>query len=108
MARISEDQDVLTLINVFAVEPENQQPLVDLLVEATETTMSKLPGYVSANIHESLDGTRVANYAQWLSREHFEAMRREPDARVHMGEAAKLAAGFEPQLYEVSFSDGDS
>jgi hypothetical protein len=32
MARISEDQDVVTLINVFAVEPDHQQPLVDLLV----------------------------------------------------------------------------
>ena len=35
MTRISQDQDVVTLINVFTVAPEDQQRLVDLLVEAT-------------------------------------------------------------------------
>jgi hypothetical protein len=30
--------------------------------------MSRRPGYVSANIHRSLDGTTVADYAQWQSR----------------------------------------
>ncbi len=47
--------------------PEQQQRLVDLLVEATEAVMKYQPGYVSANIHKSLDGTRVTNYAQWRS-----------------------------------------
>jgi len=108
MARISQDQPVLTLINVFVVEPEYQQALVDLLVEATETTMSTQPGYVSANIHKSLDGTRVTNYAQWRTREAFEVMFQEPEARAHMAEAGKLAVSFEPQLYEVAFSDGES
>lgn len=47
-----------------------------VLVEATEGVMSKQAGYVSANIHSGLDGPTVANYAQWRSREHFEAMLR--------------------------------
>ena len=105
MAHISQDQDVVTLINVFTVEPEDQHSLVDLLVEATEATMSDQPGYVSANIHRSLDGTKVTNYAQWRSRDDFEAMLGRADARVHMAEAAKLASSFEPQLYEVAFAD---
>ena len=108
MVCISQDQDVVTLINVFTVEPESQQRLVDLLVEATEATMGSQPGYVSANIHKSLDGTKVTNYAQWRSREAFEAMLGEADARVHMAEAGRLASAFEPQLYEVAFSDGGS
>jgi quinol monooxygenase YgiN len=107
MARISDRQAILTLINVFTVEPENQQALVDLLVEATETTMKTKPGYISANIHRSLDGTRVTNYAQWRSREDFEAMFQDPDARAHMDQAGELAERFEPQLYEVAFSDGE-
>ncbi len=106
MAQISVDQDVLTLINIFTVQPENQQPLADLLVRATEEAMSKQPGYVSASIHTSLDGTRVTNYAQWRSREDFEAIFQNPDTRAHMEEAGKLAESFEPQLYEVAFSDG--
>ena len=106
MTHISHDHDVLTLINVFTVEPDNQQALVDLLVKATQTTMSTQPGYISANIHKSLDGTRVTNYAQWQSHEHFQAMFQDPQARAHMAQAAELAESFEPQLYEVAFADG--
>ena len=91
MTRISQRSDVVTLINVFTVAPEDQRRLLDLLVEATESVMRGLPGFVSANLHKSLDGTRVANYAQWRSREDFEAMLENPEAAVHMREAAKIA-----------------
>ena len=67
MTKIAVDNNVVTLINVFTVRPEQQQLLVDLLVEATEAVMKYQPGFVSANIHKSLDGTRVTNYAQWRS-----------------------------------------
>ena len=95
----------MTLINVFTVGPEDQQRLLDLLVEATESVMRGLPGFVRANLHKSFDGTRVANYAQWRGREDFEAMLENPEAAVHMEEAAKIAEKFEPHLYEVSFVD---
>jgi hypothetical protein len=42
--------------------------LVDVLVDATQTVMRKQPGFISANIHRSFDGTRVTNYAQGSSR----------------------------------------
>jgi heme-degrading monooxygenase HmoA len=105
MVTIAKANDVVTLINVFTVAPEDQQRLVDVLVEATQAVMRKQPGFVSANIHKSLDGTRVANYAQWRSKEAFEAMLRDREAAEHMGEAAKIAESFEPHLYEVSFVD---
>jgi antibiotic biosynthesis monooxygenase (ABM) superfamily enzyme len=106
MTRIATDHDVITLINTFTTVPDNQQALVDILVEATKTVMCKMPGYVSANIHASLDGTRVVNYAQWQRRRDFEAMLAEPEARKHMRKASELAEHFEPHLYEVVFTDG--
>jgi len=105
MTRISTDNDVVTLVNVFTVGPEKQQRLLDLLVEATETVMNKQPGFVSANLHRSLDGTKVVNYAQWRSREAFEAMLQNPEAVPHLREAGEIAQKFEPFLYEVSFVD---
>ena len=63
--------------------------------------MRKQPGFISANIHRSLDGTKVANYAQWRSKADLEAMQKNPEAGVHMKEAAALADSFEPILYEV-------
>jgi quinol monooxygenase YgiN len=98
---IATDQDVATLINVFTVTRKTQQPLVDLLTEATEQVMRHHRGFISANIHASLDGTRVVNYAQWRSREDFQAMLDDPTAREHMSAAGSLATA-EPHLYEVA------
>ena len=101
MATISKDNKIVTLINVFTVEPENQQRLVDVLTEATEKVMSLQPGFISANLHKSLDGKRVTNYAQWASVEEYQAVLQNPEARPHMEEAAQLAT-FDAHLYEVS------
>ena len=100
MTTISKDNKVVTLINVFTVEPKNQQRLLDMLIEATEKTMKSLSGFVSANIHKSADGVRVANYAQWRSREDFEAMLKNPEATAHMKPIMEIAK-FDAHLYEV-------
>lgn len=98
--RRSSPNKLVTLINVFTVEPAKQQQLVDLLVHATEAAMRHVPGFASANIHRNLDGKKVVNYAQWRSVEDFEAMQKNPAAKPHMEQAAALAK-FEPGLYEV-------
>ncbi len=104
MTTIDMRSKVVTLINVFTVEPVHQQQLVDLLIEMTEMVMKKQPGYVSANIHKSLDGTRVTNYAQWSSREAFEAISRNPAVAPHMKAVTQLAHA-DYHLYEVVFTD---
>src|SRR5580704_16587611 len=96
--------EIFTLINVFSVASDHQQELVNLLIEATERTMRHLPGFISANIHASCDGRHVVNYAQWRSRDAFEAMLRNPDARPHKTRAAALAS-FDPILCEVAHVD---
>jgi len=99
---IDTGHDITTLINVFTVTSETQQPLVDLLVDATDKVMRHhRPGFVSATIHTSLDGTRVVNYAQWRSREGFQAMLDDPAAQEHMKAAGDLAPA-EPHLYHVT------
>jgi heme-degrading monooxygenase HmoA len=84
MTTIAKDNRMVTLINVFTVEPARRQQLEELLIRATQVTVRHLPGFVSANIHKSVDGTRVVNYAQWRSREDFEAMLRNSEASTHM------------------------
>ena len=100
MTTISEN-NLVTLINVFTVEPENQQRLVEILVEATEKFMAHQPGFISANLHKSSDGKRVANYAQWASVEEYQAMLQNPESRPHMEQAMQLAT-IDAHLYEVS------
>lgn len=103
MVTISKSNSVVTLINVFTVNPEDQKKLVDLLLEATETTMKHVPGFVSASIHRSIDGERVVNYAQWKSREDFEAMVKNPEAEAHMKPIKEIATA-DFHLYELADS----
>ena len=74
MITIKQSADVVTLINVFSCEPENQQALIDAWIRATEQTLGKLPGIVSASIHKRKDGTRVVNYAQWKTSGNWEKL----------------------------------
>lgn len=97
---ISADEPVMTLVNVFSVHPEHQQELIDVLVGATDRVMQNVPGFISANIHRSTYGRHVVNYAQWQTRAHFDAMREDPTASVHMKQAADLAE-FTPIVCEV-------
>jgi hypothetical protein len=53
MTTISAKSDVMTLINVFTVEPANQRRLVELLTEATEVSVRRAPAFVSASLHRS-------------------------------------------------------
>jgi quinol monooxygenase YgiN len=92
---------MITLINVFTVEPANQQRLLDLLTRATDEFVRRAPGFVASTLHRSLDGTKVAMYAQWRSVADYEAMRRDPGPRPFLEEALTIAT-FEPGMYEVA------
>ena len=108
MTTISATSDVMTLINVFTVEPANQRRLVELLTEATESSVGQAPGFVSASLHRSTDGTKVTMYAQWRSIDDYQAMRRNPLALPFFQEALTIAR-FEPGVYEVvrTFAPGE-
>lgn len=90
---------VITQINVFTVPPGNQQPLIDLLVESAEFARS-IPGWMSASIHRSLDGTRIVNYAQSDS---LDASKRIIDRLREEGylQRNQALAVANPGLYEV-------
>jgi quinol monooxygenase YgiN len=100
MTTISSSRKLVTLINVFTVEPANQQRLLDLLARATETSVQHAPGFISASLHRGLDGTKVTMYAQWRSVEDYEAMRRDPAPLPYLQEALTIAK-FDPGMYEV-------
>ncbi|KNB53415.1 antibiotic biosynthesis monooxygenase family protein [Streptomyces caatingaensis] len=83
MVSISPDGELFTLVNVFTVEPENQQRLCDHLAQVTEDLIRHMPGFVSANFHLGHDGRHVVNYAQWRSEADFRAMHADPRLEEH-------------------------
>ena len=100
MTTISADNNFLTLINIFTVDPSNQLKLVDLLMLATESSVCKATGFISSSLHRSIDGTKVTMYAQWRSMEDYQAMRNNPEASPYLQQALEIAK-FEPGMYEV-------
>jgi quinol monooxygenase YgiN len=100
MTTISKDAKLITFINVFTVEPADQQRLVDLLTQVTDTSVRHAAGFVASALHRSLDGTKVTMYAQWRTIEDYEAMRKDPAPLPYLQEALTIAK-FEPGMYEV-------
>ncbi len=90
MATISAGDDVFTLVNVFPVEPEDQQELFRVLTDAT-AIIKRMPGYISANVHLSRDGRYVINYAQWRSEADFRAMHGKPEVQEHFDACRRLS-----------------
>jgi heme-degrading monooxygenase HmoA len=97
---ISADAPIVVLVNVFTCTPDNQHRLVEAWQRGTDDVMRFLPGFISANIHRSLDGTRVINYAQWRSREDFQASFANPQAAAYFDELAQIGTPA-PVLTEV-------
>src|SRR6266446_6581757 len=91
MTGISAQNGVITLINVFTVDPASQRRLVELLTEATEVSVRWAPGFVSASLHRSKDGTKVTMYAQWRSIDHYQAMRQDSRPIPFLQEALTIA-----------------
>jgi quinol monooxygenase YgiN len=103
MPIISQNNDLVTVIVIFSVESQQQQKLVDNLVEFVEKTVKYQPGFVSASIHTSLDGTRVMNYAQWKSQQDYEAFINNTEVQ---SQGRNLAQFPKPDIhiYEVAVS----
>jgi quinol monooxygenase YgiN len=100
MSPISSISDVLTVINVFTVSPENQARLIELLTRATESTIRHVPGFISAALHQSLDGAKVTMYAKWRSWDDYQRMRENTTASPFLTEALTFSS-FEPGFYRV-------
>lgn len=102
------DAGYVVLINTFTVDPDKADDLMSVLSHATQEGMSAQPGFVSANLHVSVDRKHVANYAQWRSQADIDAMMSNPEARGHMVKAAKIATSFEPIYYALQDTHGPS
>ena len=103
MATLDLDNSLTTAIIIFTVKPQQQQELIDAIKEFLETVKTQ-PGFVSANLHKSIDGVKVVNYAQWSSMGAFEAFRNNREVQA---KAAKLFEFDIPDshVYEIVTSE---
>lgn len=104
MTIIKIDKDIVTLINVFTVDPSKQQQLVDALIETTKQVWRLQDGYVSASIHKSQDMKKVVNYVQYKGKEAFDKRLDNPEAIIHMNKVLSMSKA-DGHLYDVVFTD---
>ena len=103
IATIRATPPIFTLINLFEVDREDQQPLIDELTRVTEQLTRGMRGFIAASVHRGLDGMHVVNYAQWETRADFDAMRADVRMAAHFAAVAALARSVTPQFYDVAY-----
>jgi quinol monooxygenase YgiN len=107
MTEISHNNEFTTLILDFKVEPEKIKQLTKVAQENIEQVMSKKPGFISANLHESSDGTRFLNYSQWKNREAYEtALNFLTKEEVSFGEKLLELGDINWNYYKITSSIG--
>jgi heme-degrading monooxygenase HmoA len=90
-----------TFINTFRCRPEDQAEVVEINVDIVEQVAWTFPGFISASVHRSTDGTRVVNYLQWETAEHLSAMQRSSEFQAIARRFSGLIE-FEPHEFEVA------
>ncbi len=89
---ISKEDNIATVVNVFSVQPQNQQKFIEIQKAFAGEIAQKQAGFISANLHKSFDKTRVANYAQWRRKEDVEAMLKVPDAKDYFDQMSEVSS----------------
>ncbi len=102
MPEIKANSGIVTQINVFTVQPESQQALIEVLIESARS-VCHLPGWKSASIHRGLDGKTVVNYAQSADMESQERIVASLRENGFLDRNKQLGVGH-PALYEAVFT----
>ena len=87
-----QEDNIATVVNVFSVQPQNQQKFIEIQKAFAGEIAQKQAGFISANLHKSFDKTRVANYAQWRRKEDVEAMLKVPDAKDYFDQMSEVSS----------------
>ncbi|MEM6714034.1 MAG: antibiotic biosynthesis monooxygenase family protein [Cyanobacteria bacterium P01_D01_bin.6] len=81
MTQLDLENQLITVIVLFKVKLRQQMALIDQVKQLFDIAKQQ-PGFVSANLHRSLDEVKVANYAQWENEAALEQFRQRPETQA--------------------------
>jgi heme-degrading monooxygenase HmoA len=94
--------DKYTFINVFTLHDKaDQEKLIGIMSSVMSGPGKAVPGFVSAALHRSLDGTKVVVYSQWTSKEAGASLARIEELKPFAKQAMEIAS-MTPMMYEVA------
>jgi quinol monooxygenase YgiN len=82
------------------MQPDTQDEVLRLMTERARF-MASQPGFVSASLHRSDDGSHVVNYVQWRNRDQLMAAHQSPEFRKIWPRFGELVDEVEPCLYDI-------
>ena len=88
---IAIEDNLPTGINLLSVQPKNMTKLIELFTEYGNKILRMKSGFISANIHKSLDGKQLINYVQWESQEGLHELFDDPGSKQFFEEHKKIA-----------------
>lgn len=80
------------LINLLKSKPGQQEALIALLKQNTETVIATLPGWKTTRLIAAEDGSGVAIYSEWDSAAAVTAMRGDPRMQAYFPKILALAS----------------
>ena len=104
MATLDLENQLLTVIVLFKVKAGQQTAAVKKVKELFVIARQQ-PGFVSASLHRSLDGAKVANYAQWENMESLEGFRRLPEVQELIAPLQEFVEEMDSHLFEIVASE---
>ena len=104
MATLDLENQLLTVIVLFKAK-DGQQASVVSAVKELFAIAKKQPGFVSANLHRSLDGAKIANYAQWESSASLESFQQLPEVQELIGPLRETVEEMDSHIYEIVASE---
>lgn len=104
MAKLDLSNQLTTTIILFRVKTDSQAAAIATITHLFDLA-KRQPGFVSANLHRSLDGVKVANYAQWENMAALEQFRRLPEAQALVSQLQDLVEEMDSHIYEIVASE---
>lgn len=91
----------VAIINVFTVQPEHQQELMNIITTYSQEVASTKPGFISARFHAALDKTRVTSVIYWETQMACQTFIQSPETRPFLEQCEPLIQGTDSHFYMV-------
>lgn len=104
MATLDIENKLLTVIVLFRVKQDQQADVVDRVKELFAIAKQQ-PGFISANLHRSLDDIKVANYAQWKDAASLAQFQQLPEVQQLIEPLQELIEEMDSHRYEIVASE---
>lgn len=104
MATLDLNNQLITVIVLFKAKENQQEALLSQIKQVLAIAQAQ-PGFVSSSLHRSLDGLKVANYAQWETQEALENFRQLEQTREPVSKLQNFADEMDSHQYEIVASE---